>query len=87
MLMEHKYHPPRFFSFSMLILGQVTLSQACPAGLGKRFSQGPAGAGLEKNVKSKLGGGGYQRKARDCPDKTKESIDKYKVTTYLKFKV
>ena len=54
-----------FIFIFFLILGQVRLSygQACPAGLGKRFSQGPAwleplaGVELEKKEKyKKLGG-------------------------------
>ncbi len=62
LLMEHNYPPPLFLIFVYLLflcLLQVRLGkgQVCPAGLGKRFSQGPAWlkppAGARKNEKSK----------------------------------
>ncbi len=59
LLMEHKYPPPLFFIF--LIIGYVKLSQgqACPAGLGKSFTEGPAGLEpppKKRKIKNKQGG-------------------------------
>ncbi len=60
------------FSCFIIILGQVRLSQGqtCPTGLGKRFSQGPAGLEPPAGARIIKKGRGYlcsKSKTRDSP--------------------
>ncbi len=72
--------PPPYFSLFFLSYFRLSQGQACPAGLGKRFNQGPAGlepptGAIIRKIKNKKkwGGGGClcsKSKTRDSPNKT-----------------
>ena len=84
--------PPIIFDFCLFFVLGLGKGYACPAGLGKRFSQGsaglepPAGARIrKKNEKSKLRGGGVlcsKSKIRESPKISIEKLYFLKVISF-----